>query len=79
MTIVTDLKPTSFDRTSGWVHYVRTAQALPRLKGSFHLDWEVQRQDRLLESSCCQTSPSRSRKRCGFVLPSREGWNSSLI
>ena len=33
--------------TSGWVRYVRTAQALTRLKGAFHLDWEVQRQDRL--------------------------------
>ena len=47
MTTVTDLKPNSFDRTSGWVRYVRTAQALTRLKGAFHLDWEVQRQDRL--------------------------------
>lgn len=32
--------------SSGWVRYVRTAQALTRLKGAFHLDWEVHRRDR---------------------------------
>jgi hypothetical protein len=34
--------------TSGWVRYVRTAQALTRLKGDFHLDWEALHRERQL-------------------------------
>jgi hypothetical protein len=37
--------------TSGWVRYVRTAQALTRLKGDFHLDWEALHRERQLPTA----------------------------